>query len=233
MLHAILSQDNSKNTITNLYIALQSDATPALADLREHWSADISSPLSDVQWDQALHHVKEVSRNMRLRFTQINYLHRTYLTPHRIAKMYPGAKSECPRCRHHKADFIHMVWSCPVLEETWHSITDILSEVVETPVLLTPESCLLGIRTQTKQTKYRNKLINLALALFKQLIAMNWKSHTAPNIKLWLKLLLKWAQAESFCMSEAMGGKKINEENTLTGDNYMSKILAKNDDRPP
>ena len=90
VLHAILSHGNAKKMISYLYIALRAVATPSLSDLWERWEADLSTPLSDAKWNQALCHVKEISRNMRLRYTQINYLHRTYLT-------LPTALPECTR----------------------------------------------------------------------------------------------------------------------------------------
>ena len=201
--------------------------------LRMRWDADLEAPLTDRKWSQALCHAKEISRNMRLRFTQINYLHRTYLTPHRIAKMYAGAGATCPRCGHQDADFIHMVWSCPVIALAWQTMADILSMVVGAPIVLSPESCLLGIRPVSKQNKCKNKLTNLAFALFKRLIAMHWKSQLAPKIDLWLKILLKWTQAESDFLADNKSHGEINAENTRMWNQYVSIIMAKNDDKPP
>ena len=86
VLHAIFTQGTARRTITMLYASLLSGRTRTLNRIRERWDADLSTPLSDTQWDQATSHIKEVSRNMRLRFTQLNYLHRTYLTPLRSPK---------------------------------------------------------------------------------------------------------------------------------------------------
>ena len=58
VLHAILSHGSAKKTISSLYIALQAVVTPTLSDLRERWDADLLSPLTDTEWNQALHHVK-------------------------------------------------------------------------------------------------------------------------------------------------------------------------------
>ena len=233
VLHAILSHGTAKRAITFIYAALQSVDTPSLAELRARWDADLVSPLTDTQWSQALCHIKKVSRNVRLRYTQLNYLHRTYLTPCRIAKMYTGTVAACPRCKHHRADFMHMVWSCPIISTAWQTVVDTLTVVVETPIPLTPEACLLGIRTTNKQNKCRNKLLGLACALFKRMIAMHWKSQTAPKVEAWLKILLKWAQAESDFMSDTQIHKEINVDNTHTWDTYMSIMLAKSDEKPP
>ena len=44
------------------------------------------------------------------------------------------------------------------------------------------------------------KMVDLAIALFKRLIAMAWKVTTTPDMSCWLQVVLKWATAEADTM---------------------------------
>ena len=130
------------------------------------------------------------------------------------------------------SEVLNMVWQCPVIAEAWTSILNTITEITETETPDSLESCLLGIRHITKQTKYKNKFINLALALFKRQIAMNWKSSKAPDPKTWLKILLKWSLAEVRAMEE-ITGRESNPVGRQLWDRYIQCLTIKNDIRPP
>ena len=40
-------------------------------------------------------------------------------------------------------------------------------------------------------------MVDLVMVLFKRMIATAWKASTAPDIKCWLRVVLKWANAET------------------------------------
>ena len=69
------------------------------------------------EWKQDLENVHQVSRNTRYKYTQFNYLHTTYLTPHRLNIMMQVDNLRCPRCALLDADFVHMVWGCPIITQ--------------------------------------------------------------------------------------------------------------------
>ena len=232
LLHAILSQGMARKAITSLYTALLSTFTKPLAALREQWDMDLGTPLTDAQWLQATSQVKSISRNMRLRFTQFKYLHRSYLTPYHIAKMYPSASDACPCCSAPAADFKHMLWECIKVKEAWVEVIRITTEVVETPVPDTPESCLLRIRPRPKGSKCSNRFIDLAMTLYKRQIAMHWKPHTPPDIQDWSKVLLKWALAESSALQDGRSNS-TSITNQQEWDQYIQNLKAKDDTCPP
>ena len=231
-LHTILSQGVSRKAVSVIYSTLLTERIQPLSALKAKWEADLLTPISEAQWTQAKAQIKQISRNMRLKFTQLNYLHRTYLTPHRLHTMYETAKAGCPRCTHDKADFMHMVWQCPVIADAWEIVLDNIADITESAIPNTPNSCLLGIRRVNKQNRYRNKFLDLALVLYKRQIAMNWKASKAPEIKIWLKILLKWSQAEVEAMLDQTG-REGNPEGKILWDGYVQKLVAKNDTRPP
>ena len=108
---------------------------------------------------------KRVSRIARLMFTHFNYLHHTYLTPHRLHRMFPGVAPTCPWCGHADATFIHMAWDCPMLAQAWEQVMENISAVVDTPIPPDPMLWLLGITKGTKSTKCYMKLVDLAMIL--------------------------------------------------------------------
>ena len=169
---------------------------------------------------------------MRLRYTQINYLHRTYLTPLRLSRMYTTTSPNCPRCPHPTADFMHMTWMCPVIQTAWSTVLTTISELVVSEVPHTPEVCLLGILHTSKHFKPKNKFIHLAVALFKRQIAMHWKASAAPDTKTWLRILLKWTRAEVEAMAEVTG-LECNPESRQLWNAYTQHLEIKNDNRPP
>ena len=213
-------------------MALLFTDTASLETLRERWDVDLRHPLTDTQWMQATAQVKHISRNMGFHFTQFNYLHRTYLMSHRIARMYPTAPDTCPHCSAPGADFMYMIWDCTIIKDAWEEVINITSEIVEVPAPDTPESCLLGIRARPKGCKYRNRFIDLPMALYKRQIARHWKARTPPNTHTWAKVLLKWAVADSTALSEG-GGRATRGVGLQVWDSYVQSLEAKDETRPP
>lgn len=75
-----------------LYTGIQAHAAVALTTLRIKWSEDTGTELTDKAWANMLEHPKWVSRNAKLKFIQTMVLHRSYLTPLRIHRMFPEAQ---------------------------------------------------------------------------------------------------------------------------------------------
>ena len=67
-------------------------------------------------------------------------------------------------------------------------------------------------------------LIDLVLSVVIQQIPMVWKSAHAPNQKLWLKDVYKWAEAER--------GALVSKYEQAW-DEYLHTLKSRNDDRPP
>ena len=93
-----------------------------------------------------------------------------------------------------------MVWDCPSLIQAWVQVMERISAVVDMPLVPDPLLCLLGITMRTKKTKCYMKIFDLALILFKCLIAMAWVAAVAPDVNCWLRVVHKWAVAEADTM---------------------------------
>lgn len=53
----------------------------------------------------------------------------TYLSPRRLHNINTMQDPRCPRCQYMEADFIHMVWRCPTIEDYWTGVVEQLSRV--------------------------------------------------------------------------------------------------------
>ena len=116
-----------------------------LDTLKLKWEAVLGRDLTKTEWVKTLSYPQKVSRNTRLKYIQFNYLHQTYLTPSRITTIYGGDPRPCPRFRILDADFIHVVWTCTVIEEYWRTVTSRVALTLHREVHCNIDTCLLGL----------------------------------------------------------------------------------------
>lgn len=138
-----------------------------------------------------------MSRNARLKFIQSLVLHRAYLTPHKIHRMFTEAQHQCPRCKADEANFLHMLWSCPHLLDYWNHIRRCISEVTHITITENALECLVGLRKRSKALKVRLRFLDLALILAIRNITMRWKSPRSPTVLSWQHEVTQWGKAES------------------------------------
>ena len=175
----------------------------------------MSDPVTEVQWNKIHEGVKTVSSNARFKLTQYNYVHQVYLTPKRLHTIYSDRNLACPRCGETVADFIHMTWACPVIDEYWRLVIEKLSQLTEWNIPLEMKVILLGLLPSPKQKKLTRKFIMLGLVLAKRRIAIRWLSKNPPRIEDWLRDMIEWSIAEEVHM------KKIRKD-----DKRETDILA-------
>ncbi|KAJ1218898.1 hypothetical protein NDU88_006469, partial [Pleurodeles waltl] len=196
VLHSLLTLGEESHLITKIYRAQVEAALDPLRSLRGRWEGTIGRELTDSEWKRILAYPRKISRNTRLRYIQYNYLHRTYLTPHRLFRIYGGTLGTCPRCGGGGADFDHMVWTCPAIQIGWREILPTLTELFEFELRPTPELCLLGLRPAALCGKVKGRFLDLSLALYKRLISRGWKTTDRPLLSDWKRDISTWSSAE-------------------------------------
>ncbi|KAJ1196997.1 hypothetical protein NDU88_000860 [Pleurodeles waltl] len=137
----------------------------------------LGTALTLKQWEMSMKQASRVSRNELLRFTQFSYFHHTYLTPHRLHRMFPAVPSMWPHCRHPGATFLHMQWESPALTREWERVMEHISDVVDVQLQTGLFFCPPGVTKRSKWTKVYLEFADLAMVLCRRLIAMSW---TAP-----------------------------------------------------
>ena len=91
---------------------IQSHTDLELLQLIERWKIDMARAFSVREWDKILVHPHKVPKRVRCQFIQFSILHRAYLTPGRLHRIYPLMCFNCPRCQASWADIKHMFWDC-------------------------------------------------------------------------------------------------------------------------
>ena len=110
-LQIMLTWSSRRHRITNIYKAITKPRLPLHPRVREKWAFDLQLELHDGDWDKILNYIPRVSRNARFRFLQFNFMHRTYLTPTRLHRIFPTVSSECPPAPRMRSTFT--IWSGP------------------------------------------------------------------------------------------------------------------------
>lgn len=149
-----------------------------------------------MQWTQCIGYPKYISNNARLKYMQFNYLHHTYLTPHRLARMFSTSTDACPRCLSADATFPHMVWACPQLGTYWNGIAEILVEAAGTLVAPQAPHFIVSITKHNACHKNLNRFLDLEPDFAKRKLAMTWKSSMGPSMHTWLLDLRRTLVAE-------------------------------------
>ncbi|KAJ1097101.1 hypothetical protein NDU88_002228 [Pleurodeles waltl] len=99
------------------------------------------------------------------------------------------------------------------------------------PLLPTPESCLLGVRQRRRKEKQRHWCADLAFALLKRLIAIQWKLPSAPDIHRWSSELLHWARAEAQVL-HTLRDSGVVVKGADIWDSLIEQLEQKNETRP-
>lgn len=145
--------------------------------------------LSEEDWEEAcsLHLTASLAVNNKL--IQFYMLHQSYLSLVRLHAMHRITTPGCTRCTHHRADFNHIMWLCPVIAGYWKRILAILSQIVSLPVPCTPQICLLGILDEEQWPKFTRILLRETLLLAHKAIAIKLNWAIPPSTRHWLQLV--------------------------------------------
>ena len=100
-------------------------------------------------------------------------------------RMFPAVKPGCPKCTSANADFLHMIWSCPLIQRFWGKIENELAQILEREITLTPRLAILGITFDLGGARGDRILVGVATLLAKRDIAKRWMSPLPPTVKEW------------------------------------------------
>lgn len=181
---AIIKDTDPKKLISCFYNMLTIPiATKITYGLKSRWERDLGN-LENEEWEEALDTCKEVSPKLSDRLTQLNIIHRTYLTPHRIARYKHNCPTVCPMCKSTESSFYHLLWSCPQIQGLWKQIVTFLHDNMGSPVTLDPKQCLLGVFPSPME-KYTKVFLQETLFSCRKIIARKWMRPLPPEIKEW------------------------------------------------
>ena len=144
-LKTLLDTGSSDGLISRVYKALKQNRRISIEKARAVWSEALLVPLTDGEWSHTCAQVKEVASNVRFKLTQFYYLHRAYLTPQRLCRIYQGRSGECPRCGVTPASFLHITWECSSLSSFWEGEVKVFHTATRLTFEMAIRNCLLGL----------------------------------------------------------------------------------------
>ena len=95
--------------VSSLYKDLFPETTGLLSPCRRAWDS-VTAGLDRDDWDDVWGAAFQALVSTRDRLIHYKFLHRAYLTPARLARMFRGQGSACWRCSAPTADFMHIFW---------------------------------------------------------------------------------------------------------------------------
>lgn len=119
-LQIVLTFGKGCRLVSWLYKSVLLQTQTDLMQLQRGWETAINRDLHNKEWTRMLERVHTSSHNTRFCYTQLNFLHMSYLTPHRFNMIQGTADKVCLRCN--KLD-IHMTWSCMGITQYWQEGT--------------------------------------------------------------------------------------------------------------
>ena len=127
---------------------------------------------------------------------QFNIFHRTYYTPYRLHKIDSNISSRCQRCKVTDGDLLHMLWSCPIIEDFWKRAIELTSRVIGIQIEQDPKLWILGDTSSVNVNYYKKYFILLASTAVKKCILINWKSENSPTVRHWINELVSYCTPE-------------------------------------
>ena len=120
-------------------------------------------------------------------------VHRWYLTPSRLSKMYKHLANVCWRCGGNNGDMLHMWWTCGKIKIFWGKIYDELKEMLGITFKKRPEVILLNIFDKDIPMQSREVFL-YATAAARILVAKGWKEQEVPRIIDWQVKVHEYAE---------------------------------------
>lgn len=145
----------------------------------------IHKNLFDSVWEFLSSFGFKISANVALRENHYKILHQWYLTPNRLTKMFPRTLDICWRCGEIGADFLHIWWSCRLIQPFWKNIRLKLQERLWIRVPFNVKGVLLhSFCAWSQGMKYGDMLAHL-LCTASLILAGNWKRAETPSLEKW------------------------------------------------
>lgn len=149
------------------------------------WVEDVGEIAED-EWEEVLDACKKVSHRVSDCLTQLYILHKSYLTPLRLAKFRDNYSPLCLRCAGSIGTFFHILWACPVIQGYWSHIVKFIHDKMGSPLTLCPKQCLLGLFPNPDSDKFHHVFLQEVLFIARLLIARKWLRAIPPTIQEWV-----------------------------------------------
>uniref|UniRef100_A0A8C5PA41 Reverse transcriptase domain-containing protein n=1 Tax=Leptobrachium leishanense TaxID=445787 RepID=A0A8C5PA41_9ANUR len=171
--------------ISALYSLLQAaDAT--IPTFFSRWDRELAIVIPEEKWTQTFVLIHKGSCAAKIQETSYKIAAFWYRSPSFLHQVYPSTASECWRCELESGTYLHIWWSCPNLGSYWTRIRDIILQVTDVNLPLTPE-CFLLLHIPLSFKVLKRSVLLLMLFASRALIPTLWKSTRSPSIDDWIR----------------------------------------------
>lgn len=165
--------------------------------LRLIWQKDLNDDIDQDLWLKIVSTMGWFTREVRGKLTHYKILHRFYYIPLRLFKMGVLENNLCWKCGNHEGTFIHVIWSCPVIQPFWRQIIRTIEKWLGTTVPESARLCLLGDRSCLPNvSKGAFALALTGFILAAKVILRHWKNPNGPAYEEWVKSMTDLASYE-------------------------------------
>lgn len=104
----LVKSTSSKGKISEIYSTLLDHYSSSLTPLRNIWQKDMGCAFDDDQWDMICQNVFSSLSCNKIIEQNYKFMHRMYLTPLCLSKMFPNSSPRCHRCKTCKGSIMHV-----------------------------------------------------------------------------------------------------------------------------
>lgn len=150
-LHQLLATPDQKHLVSRLYHTIHTLTPRSVNSARDRWSTDLGLDISDDQWQYCCRQTALISASCRFRIIHYKYLQQLYYTPAKKFRFRLSDNDCCERCRRPGADFLHLAWGCPRIQEFWEQVIAALGHMTGITLGADPLVALLGYTANIPQ----------------------------------------------------------------------------------
>lgn len=183
-IESLLREDTLDKALSTIYKQLFGEGGDLLAKCRAMWG-EVFPQMGGDDWDDVwdINFTRWVSARDQL--IQFKFLHRIYLTPARLARLFPTRSPGCWWCSSLTADFMHIFWNCSNIQAFWKGVTECIAEVTAIPIQLTIEVCLLRLVDNLAPKRVTRTLLTILIYYARKMIVLSWKKPNPPSVSAW------------------------------------------------
>lgn len=129
---------------------------------------------------------------------QFKILHRLFITPEARHKMNPTLSELCMKCQSAVGSLIHCLWSCPLIQQFWSTITQQFNVIFKRHLHLGARTCLLGLNDELPADFRNRDLLDILLHCARKCILTLWITDKAPTLTQWRQTVMSIIPLEAF-----------------------------------
>lgn len=145
----------------------------------QNWERELGNLYTQKDWQMAIQSHFRYSHCVNHWELLLKILYRTYLTPVRLAQIYPDSSPNCWRDCGGRGCILHILWSCKEVRTFWKEVFSLINKVTGEAIIPSPQLALLNIGMHLIPNKYRSLITHILIAA-KLTITSKWKSKETP-----------------------------------------------------